>query len=712
MTAWSGIEKRWDSARAKLRAAWRWGADPKDHRRTIERAARRAQLRADPVVQAVRWTGIVLGGIVLALVIALATLDWNMLRGPAARFASARIGRTVAIDGDLHVHIWTLTPRVEANGLRVANADWAGGGDMAEIGKLVFEVKLMPLFGGHVVVPLIDVEHSKFDLVRDKDGRANWEFGAHSNDKTPLKLPPIRHFIIHDAQLSVTDRRRSLIFTGTLNSNESAQGQRRGFWMTGDGTLNREPFKADIHGAPLLNVDAATAYPFTMDLRAGATHIVATGSITHPFDLGGLTAKTVISGNDLADLYYLTGLTFMNSPPYTMSGLLTRNGEFYRYDNLVAHMGKSDMDGYFTVDDSGARPFMQGKVHSRYVNFDDLGFMFGGGKGRNTAPLAPRAAQAAKPAGSITVSQGAQPVRLLLPDAPLDIERVRQMDARFTYRADRIDSRDIPVRRFSVTASLDHGVLVLDPMETTFVKGRVDGSVKLDASHDVPVTSVDLRLRDFALTQVLPTGGKELPPLEGSLEGRVKLTGAGNSVHKAASAANGTLTFVVPHGQMRAAFAELLGINLINGGIELLTGDKSQTDLRCMVASFDAHDGVLATKRVTLDTDVVTSTGRGSINLKNETVDMSFTGEPKKVRIGRLQAPIVVSGPLVSPHIGVDAGKALPQAGLGVALGALVAPLAAVLPFVNPGLANDTDCGVVVAQAKARGAPVKKSVKD
>ncbi len=127
-----------------------------------------------------------------------------------------------------------------------------------------------------------------------------------------------------------------------------------------------------------------------------------------------------------------------------------------------------------------------------------------------------------------------------------------------------------------------------------------------------------------------------------------------------------------------------------------------------MVASFDAHDGLLSTaKRVTFDTDVVSATGKGTVNLKNETLDLSFSGEPKKLRIGRIDAPIEVTGSLQSPKVGIDAGKALPQAGVGVALGAVFAPLAAILPFVNPGLAQDADCGAIVAGAKARGAPVK-----
>ncbi|HXL99903.1 MAG TPA: AsmA family protein [Rhizomicrobium sp.] len=710
MTVWSDIDRGWSSARARLRTAWRWGADtsPGADETRAAKAARAAQLRGDPAFQTVHWGLIVCGGIVAALLIALATLDWNTMRGPAARWASLRTGRTVHIDGDLHVHIWSLTPRVEVNGLRVSNTDWAGGGDMIDIGHLVFDVRLLPLFGGHAKVPLIDVENASFRLVRDPQGRENWNFG-NDRDNAPLRLPPVKHFIVRNAQLSITDERRKLVFTGTINSNESAKGQGRGFWMTGNGTLNREPFTADVRGAPLLNVDESKPYPFTLDVRAGATHIVADGTVTHPFDFGALQAHTVMSGNTLADLYYLTGLVMPSTPPYALTSTFSRDGQTYRLDDLTGRIGHSDLSGTLVVDASGERLFLTGDLHSHHVIFDDLGFLFGGGKGRNSAPKAPAPSQPAKSAkGMITVESGASPVSLYLPDTPLDVDRVRQMDARISYAADRIESQDLPLRRLSMRLSLDHGVLIFDPLSLTLVKGRIDGTVRVDASRDVPATALDLRLRDLSLDQFSP--GQNPPPLEGMVEARAKLAGTGNSVHKTASSANGTFTLVVPHGQIRKAFAELVGIDLINGGLELLTGDKSSTNLRCMVASFDAHDGLLSARRVTFDTDVVSATGQGSVNLKNETLNLTLSGQPKKFRIGRLDAPIEITGSLQSPHVGVDASKALPQAGIGVALGVFAAPLAALLPFVNPGLADNADCGALVAQADARGVPVKKSV--
>ncbi|HEY1630717.1 MAG TPA: AsmA family protein [Rhizomicrobium sp.] len=706
MSALPNLQKGWDSARLHLRDAWLWGArtDPDSERKRVEKAARRAQLRRDPVVQTFRWIAILVGGAFVALLIALATMDWNLLRASAARLASARLGRQVNIDGDLHVHIWTLTPRVEVNGLRVANADWAGGGDLADIGHLVFDIRLVPLIKGRVVVPLIDVEQAKFDLVRDRDGRNNWTFGSAEPDNGPLNLPPIRHFVVKDAQLKVTDERRKLVFTGTINSNESVKGNRRGFWMIGDGTLNTNPFHAEAHGAPLLDVDAGTAYPFTLDIHSGATHVTAGGSITHPFDFGRLQANVAFSGHTLADLYYLTGLALPSTPPYHLTAKLRRAGETYRLDDLRGGMGKSDIAGFMQVDASGAKPYLTANLHSHVVNFDDLGFLFGGGHGRATSVKAGPAPQAK---GDITVASGEQPATLFLPDTPLAVDRVRQMDARVRYDADRVDSRDFPLRRMSVNLALQDGVLRIDPLSMNLVRGRIDGSIRIDARHDVPATAIDLRVRDISLQQFFAQ--QNPPAVEGTVMARAKLDGAGDSVHKTMASANGAVTFVVPHGQMRAAFAELLGINLLNGGIELITHDKSPTQLRCMVASFDAHQGILNTRRVTFDTDVVSATGKGKINLRNETIDFQLSGEPKKFRIGRLDAPIDVSGSLQAPKVGVDAGKALPQAGIGVALGAIVAPIAALLPFVSPGLADDADCGALIREAKLRGAPVKKN---
>jgi len=73
-----------------------------------------------------------------------------------------------------------------------------------------------------------------------------------------------------------------------------------------------------------------------------------------------------------------------------------------------------------------------------------------------------------------------------------------------------------------------------------------------------------------------------------------------------------------------------------------------------------------------------------------------------------LRAPITMKGPWAHPALGVAAGPAVAQGGIALALG-VVNPFAAILAFIDPGLAKDANCGPLLADAKAKGAPVKPS---
>jgi len=706
MTTWDEIQQDVDRGWARLKSHWaRW------------RSQRRRNLANQPsgTAHSRRHTGLkmaggILGVLLIAIAVVLIFFDWNMLRGPIARYASHRLHREVRIEGNLHVHLWSWTPRADVGGVHVANTKWAGGGDMANVGHLAVSVRLWPLLSGHLRLPLVQLDRSAFLYVRNLAGLSNWDF-----DKTvlhrPLKLPAINRFLINDAHLQIFDARRKMRFTGTASSSESTAGQGSGFVLTGAGTLNGERFTADVKGAPLLNVDQSKPYPFTMNVHAGYTHVTARGQITQPFDLGGLDMNANFSGRDLAELYYLTGLVLPNTPTYDGSARIHRNGETFQISDLSGRLGHSDIAGVLTVDATGDKPLLQGDLHSRRVYSEDLGFLFGGGRGRKVtvaAPATTRAAAASSP--GIGLAGDTRPVAqstLLLPDAPLDVDRVRQMNADVHYRVTSIVSNDIPLHSLNVNLHLHDGVLRLDSMEAGLAQGTVSGHVKINASRNVPVTSLDLRVRDIKL-QNLVHAIRGQPTIEGSLEARAILTAAGDSVHRAAANANGSLVFAIPHGEMRRAFAELLGINLLNGGIALLTGDQSQTNVRCAIAAFQARDGILRSQNITLDTDVERGAGNGWINLKNETLGIAMSGEAKSFRLLRMNAPITLTGSLSHPKVGVQAVKALGQGGLLVTLATFIHPLAGLLATIDPGLAKDANCGAVLAEAKQKGAPVSR----
>jgi uncharacterized protein involved in outer membrane biogenesis len=174
------------------------------------------------------------------------------------------------------------------------------------------------------------------------------------------------------------------------------------------------------------------------------------------------------------------------------------------------------------------------------------------------------------------------------------------------------------------------------------------------------------------------------------------------------SSASGTITAVIPSGQIRHSLAEWMGVNVISALGLTLSGDQSNTNIRCAVAHFSAQDGLLTSQQFVFDTDPVRADGHGTINLKDESVNLTLQGNPKSFQLFRLRAPITLSGKLESPRLGVDARPAIAQAAIGVGLGA-VNPFAAILAFVDPGMAKNADCAAALTTAKTQGAPVKQS---
>jgi hypothetical protein len=655
-----------------------------------------------------RRIGVVLGlAVIAAIVVFLVIFDWNWLRGPVSRIASGALHRTVRIEGDLDVHPWSFSPRAEANGVTIGNPPWAGPHDMATVGKLAVQVKILPLLKGDVILPLLQIDNPKVGLLRETDGRANWTFGdpnAKKRDK-PLKLPAIQHFIINNGRLHVEDRGRDITFDGTVTSNETATGSGPqdspgAFVLKGEGRLNRAPFTALVTGGPLLNVSPDRPYPFEAHVRGGASSLDAVGRVNKPFDLGRFGGQITLAGPDLNELYRLTGLALPNTPPYRISGQLERTGKVWSLNRFTGRVGDSDINGDLSVETGRAekRPLLTADVRSRKLDFDDLSSILGGAPSRGRGETA----SAEQKAVGATMAANQK----LLPDATLQADRLRAMDAEVKYRADDILAPGLPMQKASLDLSLKAGVLTMHPLAFTFSRGALVSNIKLDATKDTPVTTLDARLTNARVEDWITIKSDGKPAVDGVIAARAKLVGAGNSVHRAAAASDGTVTVVIPRGHIRQAFAELLGVNASKGLILLLSKDNRETALRCGVADFKVTNGVMRAQRIVLDTGVVIASGTGSINLKDETLDLRIEGDSKRPRLVRLFVPINVNGPLAKPGFSLDTGAAITQGGVALGLAGLLGPIAALLPFVDAGLADDADCAALVGESKGKGAPV------
>ena len=629
-----------------------------------------------------KWTLRTLGVLVatVAVVIAAAALvDANHFRAPLVRFIAARTGRQIRIDGSLKAHLLSLTPRLVAERVTIGNPPWMPAGTTAEIGRLSLSFELLPLFSRSFVISRLEMDASTLHLVRDSDGRANWQ--AHDTGMFGGKGPPLIHSLsMLKAHVELDDARRHLQFDGTISAQDlPGAGAVSALRIEGAGQLNGRATTFTIDGDPLATVRREQPYHFAFAERSSGSQLTGRSVLPRPFDFRTLDTAFEAAGADLKDLYFLVGITLPDTGAYRFSGKLARQGTHFQYSDLLATSGESDMRGTLSIEVSSSRPKLDADLHSKLLRLGDLG---------------------ERAAGRAAASEAAKP--LLLPDTALRLVGIRRDDSVINFHAQSVGAGRVTLRAVAAQLTIDHGVLALPSLSASIADGKLTGRMSFDATHEIPTAALDLRISDLRLGEIGHKSAAE-PPLDGRLQARAILKGRGTSIHQLASSANGTVTAVLPHGALRTSFAELTGIDVTRALGLVLRKDKQETPIRCGIASFQVRDGTVTSESVVVDTDPVLITGKGEIHLDAESLDLAIRGQPKSWRLVRLRSPVLIRGTLKHPSIGIEPGNSLAQAGEAVALGVLLTPLAAVLAFVDPGLAKDADCAALLSEAKTSG---------
>lgn len=648
------------------------------------------------------WTGVTLGVLIGAVLLALVLIDWNAMKGPIERMASARSGRTVKIAGDIDVRPWSWTPSFAVSGLTIGNPPWERSKPMARIERLQVQIKLLPLLKGEVILPRVEIIRPQIYLHREASGRANWTFEntTPSNEPQgpPPHLPVVRDFLIDGGRLDVRDELMKLTVQGTIQAREKvSKADPQAFRIEAKGTLNEKPFAARIAGGPLVNLDPDRPYPFDLAIDAGDIRVAADGRVKKPFDLGRVSLNVGGSGSDLADLYYLTHLALPNTPPFRLTAHIERNEKKIRVSNVHGTVGRSDIGGDLLVDVSRERPRVCGHVDSKRLRLADLVAPLGGKPNAGDTLQG----QAEKPKPSKKGAEEAAPANArLFPTARLQVARVRAMDGDVTFRAHSIQAGSLPLKEVAFDVKLDNGLLSVAPFAFEMPQGKLSGSVHIDARGETPRTRVDVRVKDVQLDQLKGKAPDAKPPLGGLVQARAAFEGTGDSVHDFMAGADGRVSAVIPRGQVNEAFAELTGINVARGLGLLLSGSDERTEIRCGVAQFNVKDGTMHAANVVFDTTNVKISGRGEVRLGPEELDLEIKGRPKKFRVARLRTPVELNGHLRKPSIGIDAGDAVKQGAVAAALGVALTPVASLLAFIDPGLASDENCATLLQTAE------------
>ena len=235
-----------------------------------------------------------------------------------------------------------------------------------------------------------------------------------------------------------------------------------------------------------------------------------------------------------------------------------------------------------------------------------------------------------------------------------------------SLRIDQLKGTQLSIDRAGVDVTLQNGYLRIDSDSFDLSEGSAELDATLNTGVDPPAITLSATANDLRLGDVLAELQTDVP-IEGALDLDTALKSTGSSLPSLIAALDGEFGMAIQRGRINLRYFDLTGANILQW---LFTGAalRSSTDLRCFVARFGIEDGVATSQSLFLDTSLARSTGSGTLNLVDRTIDVQVRPRPARAELVRFTTPYRIVGPLSSPSIDVSrvglAGRAVGELAL------------------------------------------------
>jgi AsmA family protein len=600
------------------------------------------------------------------------------------RRASAALGRAVEIDGISIKLGWP--PRVGFDHLRIANPDWAETPDLINARGLYARVHVPPLFAKRVVIPYLGASQARAGLEMDGK-RATWRFSAEAEEKEDSGLV-LGLVHVADGDIRFIDKGQATDLAVKVKGSAGEGGELQ---AQAEGRFRGEATKVQAT-IPELSTQHEAPVRIAAKGNVGRTQATVDGALAT--DGKSMDVKLQLAGQTFKDLSKVTGIVLPDSPPYRIQGDLRHEGSDWNFSPFQGRVGDSDLRGSVLYRKAGKKPFLQAKLESNLLDFDDLGPLIGAppktGAGETAAPEQEGKARQVKASTKV------------LPEQEFGTKAWGRMDADVYLKAKRVQRpKALPIESLDTHLVLKDSVVHLKPLNFGFAGGRITSDVKLDANKKPLEGVMKVDVQGLKLGRLFPEN-KTMQDAMGTMYGRAELVGHGTSVASLLGTSDGKASLAVDGGRISALLVELIGLDVAES-LMLLGRKHQQVELRCAVSGFEVKEGSFQADSFVVDTSDTVVKVEGAINLKDERLDLETKPYPKDPSPLALRTPLNIKGPFKDPSILPQPGRLAARAAGAAALGAISPPLA-LLALIETGPGKDTDCSRLLAEAKSKGA--------
>jgi uncharacterized protein involved in outer membrane biogenesis len=589
----------------------------------------------------------------------------------------------------------SLNPTLVVEDATLSNAEWGSRDEMVSFERLEFEADLMPLINGRVRVAKLILIGADILIETGSDGQGNWEFSPPSSGETPAAEAPeasdgpvripgddepasgggsrdvafgIDSLIIRDSNFTYRD--------GATGDETSIQISR----LEGSAPDKSSPInllleaivdgKAIALNGTIGSVDAAMSGPYPVDVNAeaGGAKLIVNGKIGDLLTASGIDLNISLRGDELGDLNALAGGGIPALGPYKVLLHVGQTGTTYEISDLDLELAGSDLAGGASVAIGGGRPAITANLTSSKLDIPAL-----------TGGDTPTSAGSASSDGAAVGSGGqtdAQPAggdsRYVLTEDPLPFGSLDMADADISLTVAALDlDGKLTAENVDLKLGLAAGQLNISPISLDLsTGGHINLWTTVNSASQRPPISIKIDGDGLDYGNILSIYGEE-NSFAGTVDIDADLTAAGISLRQIGSSLNGPFLIQGENGTIDNRWLKLLtgGVSDILGP---LFGNKNTAALHCVMLDTTAQNGVLTASGIALDSEVFTLFGGGIVDLRDESLDLSFNSGTREAAITSLVPPFNVTGTLKDPKVRPDVSGAI--TGLAQALGGSINP--------------------------------------
>jgi len=290
----------------------------------------------------------------------------------------------------------------------------------------------------------------------------------------------------------------------------------------------------------------------------------------------------------------------------------------------------------------------------------------------------------------------------LFSTAPLPFNALSVLNGEVDVAVESLTYQDLEFTDFQTALTLKDGSLSA-PIFATYGERRIEASVSA-ANTRSPRASITLSAPGFDIGRFLKeVGATDLVEVDGHIG--LDLSASGKSPAELASNLNGKVDVATGRGKIHSSAFEWIAKDLIWALIPK-GGESGVADLTCFIGELDFNQGVGNVAALALVTSEMRTSGSGTINLRDETIDMRLNPRPNDPGLLSLATPVNVSGSLTSPRVLPDTGALLGDLAVAVGAGALTGGIGALLPLVSAEHFDADEasaCLEVIGAGKGRG---------